>query len=287
MTSSTSPVDLPVELWDTILQRVNLVRDLKAVSLSCRLFHSLVKDKIWSVSRTSVRGSQIGDIADLPVVTLRIVTDSCNDDHLSQLGSMHSLQVLDLWGNDDVTDTGISRLTGLRLRELNVVSCGLDDVAVSTIGGMVSLEVLNMSDNPAVTAAGISQLADLTLRELNVGHCELGDAALSSLGGMTSLQVLDMYDNPAITDSGISMLTGLAHLTALYIGDTKVTDVGLCHLLELHSLTKLDVACCSRVTDTGLAELLRLDSLRELNRYGCSGVTDAVWALFPDHVELS
>jgi len=266
--SSSSPavgVLLPVELWDTILLHVNCVRDLKAVSLSCPLFHSLVRDKICRLTRTCVTGGRICDIAHLPITNLKIESDSGSDTQISHLSGMTSLQLLDMHNNNDITDAGIYHLARLdNLTHLNIARCS------------------------KVTDVGLSHLTQLRLlRKLDVRWCELDDAAMSFIGKITSLQVLAMRNNNDVTDAGICHLAGLTNLTILgFRWCSQVTDVGLSHLTELQKLTRLYIEGCSRVTDTGMSYVAELQSLRFLDIRSCNQITPAGRALLSDRVKI-
>jgi len=215
---------LPVIVWENIFLHVNSNRDLKAVSLVCLLFDSLVRDRKWRLTRTWVTGDQIQHIAYLPVVNLKIKAFSCNDDQLTPLSGMSSLRVLDMTFNRDVTAVGISMLRGLTLRELNVGLCEFEDAAMSAIGEMASLEVLKMD----------------WVETTDVGLCHL-----SYLQKLTSLDI----SNTEITDVGLCHLSKLHSLIKLEISRcSEVTDAGLAELVKRESLRELGIFDCDGVT---------------------------------------
>jgi len=306
---------LPSEIWHCILTYISCLDDIKAVSLTCRMFHSLVVDTMWRQSVTVVKGSQINDIIDLPIENLNIVRNSCCDAQLSNVSRLSSLRRLAMSQNPEVTSSGMLRLKMITLRELEVCKCDLDDAAISAISELESLQTLFIDNNhkvtntgvsslsrlahlhtlrivgcDQVTSAGLSQIQHLQLRKFDVGNSKLNDEAMSVLGQIKSLQVLRIYGNIDVTDDGISKLTALSNLTELDVSwCSKITDVGISHVVKLHKLTKLNISHCSLVTDAGFYDISKLHSLRYFFYYTPwdSELLLSLQALFSDRVKIN
>jgi hypothetical protein len=92
------------------------------------------------------------------------------------------------------------------------------------------------------------------------------------LAALKSLTALNL-GNTKVTDAGLKELAPLENLTTLGLKGTQVTDAGLKELAPLKNLTELHLSG-TQVTDAGLKELAPLKNLTDLY-LTASQVTDA------------
>jgi hypothetical protein len=111
----------------------------------------------------------------------------------------------------------------------------------------------------------------------------LADSDISSLAHLCQLRTLDFSGGNAvksasITDIGLARLSkvDLPHLQTLTLGYcADITDAGLVHVGQMHTVSWLSLMACPQITDAGLLRLLTMRSLTALDLRGCPGVTDS------------
>jgi len=166
-------------------------------------------------------------------------TAKADDALLAELRHLPSLQSLNLWACDKVTDDGL-----IPLRELPNLS-NLD-LGVTRIGDK-----------------GVANLKPLAqLQGLNLSYTRVTDAGLAHLAGMTKLKSLAL-DSLPITDEGLKHLVGLTELTYLNALNTKIEGPGLRHLAGMQKLGQLWLSK-SQVDDESLRHLEGLKNLKQL-----------------------
>jgi Leucine Rich repeat len=110
----------------------------------------------------------------------------------------------------------------------------------------------------------------------------LPDADIPSLSRLPLLKHLDFGAGQkavtaAITDKGLAHLAALRFqsLDTLMLGYCpNITDAGLSHLAQMHSVKWLGLEVCPRITDAGVPSLLTMTNLTALDLRGCTGITD-------------
>jgi len=197
--------------------------------------------------------------------------DAALSDLLSELGTLHKLESLELSGTQ-ITDVGLEHLKGLtNLKRLFLYRTQVTDAGLDRLKGLTSLEVLYLIDT-LISDSGLEHLKGMTnLKQLMLGDTQVTDTGLEHLKGLTSLVFLDL-DNTEVTDAGIEHLKNTTALHRLRLGKTQVTDAGLEHLKELPGLSWLELSS-TEVTDGGLSHLSALTSLGILDLAGTQ-VTD-------------
>lgn len=148
----------------------------------------------------SFRGTRGQDLV------LNLSTIEINNEGLANVADVHTLAVLNLYGNEKVTDAGLVHLAGLsNLQHLLLANTGITDA------GMVHLNRLS------------------NLRRLNVGYTHLTGGGFEHLKGLAKLESLDLTGTQ-VTDAGLTHLNGLTKLHTLNIQGTQVTDAGVSEL---------------------------------------------------------
>ncbi len=156
------------------------------------------------------------------------ITDTWLATHAKQFGTV---QCLSLSGSA-ITDAGLTSLNGLlALQRLNLSMTGITDLSLLSVQSLTELNLWRST----ITHRGLANLACLYLEQINLGHTD-------------------------ITDAGLPILNQLRRLRALYLHETKVTNIGS---LNLQALQQLWLSS-TRFTDAGLANLDGLPALREL-----------------------
>jgi len=97
--------------------------------------------------------------------------DSISDEGLKNLGSLKSLEVLDIWSVSQMTDATVDVIASLpNLKELSIRVTGVTDAAVDKLLAMPKLKSLTFKDNGSVTAEGLEKLAAKEWVKLDVGQ---------------------------------------------------------------------------------------------------------------------
>ena len=121
----------------------------------------------------------------------------------------------------------------------------------------------------------------LHVTEPSVRARSLRDSDVPSLGRLHDLRTLDfrggvLATEMHLTDEGLAQVSSLdlPRLEALTFGcSAKITDAGLAHIAQMHTVTYLSFTACPRITDAGLPQLLTMTNLTDLDLRGCSGIT--------------
>lgn len=182
-----------------------------------------------------------------------ILSGNCDNDDISRLAKLTSLETLD-FDHSQLTDAGLAHLSGLAdLQVLSLADTQVTDAGLAHLERLANLWLLSLNDTP-VTDAGLKHLDGLTnLTTLYLWGTGVTDAGLEHLKGMTNLQLLSL-DDTQVTDAGLAHLRGLSNLERLTLGSTQVTDGGLEHLKGLTKLREL-ILWNTQVTDAGVKEL--------------------------------
>jgi hypothetical protein len=121
----------------------------------------------------------------------------------------------------------------------------------------------------------------LRVTEPSVRARGLRDSDIPSVGRLHDLRILDfgggvLATEMHLTDEGLAQLSSLnlPRLETLTFGcSAKITDAGLAHISQMHSVTYLSFIACPRITDAGLPQLAMMTNLTGLDLRGCSRIT--------------
>jgi len=276
---------LPMEIWEKIIENINSVKDLKHISLTCKLFSVLSRGYLWQISKSNACGDEIYERKDFPMQHL--VMFECNDAHLLPVSHISTLNSLDLSCNDDVTDKGLLHLQSLPQLHTFVFKYHiLSDSAMQAISKISSLRVLDLSST-RFTTTGLSHLTQLSMLEyLNIHSCALSNSSMPVIGQLETLEELDIsYNTCGLSSMDNSSFEYLPRLKELNIDSCKINDRDMTAISRLHCLQKLNMSYNADVTDIGFFEIKDLPNLKELN-VSCCSLNDACLATISVLYEL-
>ncbi|MBP90726.1 MAG: hypothetical protein CMJ64_29115 [Planctomycetaceae bacterium] len=171
-------------------------------------------------------------------------------------------------GETSITDNGLKRLRGTRLKILALYGCKrITDVGMEHMSKLTTLTSLAL-DHTSVGDAGVTQLAPLVnLDQLSLGVTKCTEAALNIVSSLKKLRSLDLYGIP-VSSAGLRKLRGLTELQTLRISDTAIDDEALRELATLTELRYLDLSRNPGITDAGLIHLNALIHLEYVDLQG-------------------
>ena len=98
---------LPIELCAHIITYMDSLSDMKNVSLTSKLFNSIVSRKMWKMTRLrKAKGLRV--IKHLPIEVLDISNLYCEDSHMKLVGQMSGL-IFGVIGHQRLFQSYISR----------------------------------------------------------------------------------------------------------------------------------------------------------------------------------
>jgi hypothetical protein len=170
------------------------------------------------------------------VADAQCVYGRASDAELVHIGRLTTLQKMYYITFVDITDEGVSKLTGLtNLRSLSLLNCKeISDSGLAHVRGLTSLIVLDLSYCARITDAGLANLNQLeNLERLSLWHCRgLTDAGLSHLRCLKKLRYLRI-DGTNVTDNGLADLEG-SNLVYLNLVGTQVSREGVMRFRNAH-----------------------------------------------------
>ena len=126
---------------------------------------------------------------------------------------------------------------------------------------------------PVCIFCNFAYFADFSHSFVSSFRCDITDASMHHVGCMSSLESLDV-ENTKITDQGLAHLVDLPRLVSLNIAAcVGVTDSGLHLVSMMRTLETLNLSR-TKVTETGMSHLRGLPDLRELDLNGCFEIDD-------------
>jgi len=272
--------ELPVELWQHILQYIIRIADLKNLSRVSSQFYGLVHNRLWQSLKLKidVQPNKISGLIHLPIRKLHICLYKITDlwmtaiskftklthlemivtaqqviksqvlRHLCQLKHLTTLHITPYSSAITITADAIMHISALNLTELHLPRCRIDDDVIKGIGGMKQLRNLNISYKKLIK--------NLDKRS------HISDRGLTYLSGLTQLKCLNLAWNTHITADGLNSLIHLP-LVELNVAACELDDSSLEVIAEMDRLHSLDIRKNTRITDcTLLSPLCHLTSLK-------------------------
>lgn len=181
---------------------------------------------------------------------------SLTDEGLAALGQLHNLETAFLGDCNFLTGSGFENWTTPSLTSLQLQgNTEIMDAGISHLSRLTSLKDLNLKHCRNIGDTGIQSLSSaLTgLRYLSLqGLSNLTDSGAASLSSLQSLSSLDAQFCWQVGDEGAMSLTALTNLTSLDLMYTwKVTDQAMLALAGMKSLLRLNILGCHRVGSQG------------------------------------
>lgn len=176
-----------------------------------------------------------------------------------------SLKVDQLWLWCDVNRHCMKYLVELpELRALDILS-------LAGSGGMANLSkahhLAEFRANSSMTEGDLLQLAQCGgLREIGAQNAALSKRAMSALLAMPHIETLDLEATP-FDDRMARWTSRSTSITALELGGTRITDLGLEHLVRMQQLRSLDL-WATNVSETALTLLTGLPNLEYVSLGG-------------------
>ena len=180
-------------------------------------------------------------------------SSTINDDDMTALASVISLNSVSIAENTDITDAGLAKLASLpKLNFLQLTSCS------------------------RVTGSGFAEFAkSSTLETLSLVNNSITDQGIAALSRLCNLQRLTVGKVPAVTDQGLAEITRLPKLEMLWLlGAPHITDEGIASLVDHSALTSLRIFQCEKLTDASLFAIGRLPNLLSVDIAQCGGITE-------------
>jgi serine/threonine protein kinase len=187
-----------------------------------------------------------------------VTTDGSTITAITDLpGRRFRLQTITVTGGPPVTNNDLELFRGIEdLKGIHLGSTDLDDAGFGKLATLI--DAANVTElsfaSPSLTDVGIAHIArfrNLTYLSLYVN---VTDDALEALADLSQLKHLGLAGNSKLTDKAASRLVELSSVTSLDLGNTGFGDDGLKALAALSGLTNLDIQG-TPTTDKGLTYL--------------------------------
>ena len=193
------------------------------------------------------------DIPSLRILSFHEGVARITDASLVHIAQIPNLESLCLHGMKNITDDGLAHLSKMRsLRKLDISSSQVTDRGLSFLKEIKTLERIDLPQrDQRITDVGLAHLSELpNLKQLSISRAHSASPERNR----------EYY-----TDRGLESLVRCRKLEELGIGSIGISDVGMGHIAQFTSLTKLNLFGCDNVTDTGLSRLAALKSLKNLS----------------------
>jgi len=213
---------------------------------------------------------------------LHIGSIGITDAGIDHIVKLTNLKMLHLFGCDNVTDSGLAKLTALKsLRNLSITDADISIKELNNFKPMPNLTKLKIYDlqrkGAILDLSGLTTLEDLSLNFEHYSEDAFVDADLMSLANLKKLKWLQIGPRN-YTDKGMAYLAQLPNMERLGIGGSGLTDEGLKYLTNMKKLNHLSIQGRfdsnkrtfingGKITDKGLRYLGELKMLRFLNIY--------------------
>ena len=216
----------------------------------------LTQLKRLNLSGTFVTGTGLANIEKLTALEKLVLPNHpISDDDLAHLAGLTRLKHLYLNAGVQVTNRGLTHLSGMRQLE----SLGLINTRITTlepIRGLTQLKELQLQGAP-ITDAGLEPVEGFTSLEwLFLGGTQVTDAGIAHFSALSNLMMVDLTGT-RVGDAGTRLLLDLPRIRSLNLADTRVTDAGLADLADRMNRGALQslIVTGPGVTSEGLAEL--------------------------------
>jgi len=256
---------------DETLLRLQSFTPLRGIDLShtkitdhgLALLGRMSKLEYVHLDHTHITDSGLAHLVDLNLIVLLLQGTPISSTGMSHVGSIRSLELLDL-GDTAVSDSGIEPLSKLsRLWGLQLNNTKVSDNSMNLLQRLPKLDTLDLRDTK-VSDAALTQLEPIKrLRTLRFRGQRISDAGLKHLRGFTQLEVLILHTTE-VTGAGFQELKASTKLKALNLHGSPIKDESIEHLKVFNKLEGLYLGSTS-ITDAGLKRLHDFTWLKELD----------------------
>jgi len=224
------------EVWEVILGNVDDTKDLKSLSLVCRMFKDILLQKLWNYPKLK-HGIQIDDLLRLKHLPIKAIDSydfgkipgerrgSNVDKWFETVCSFSQLTSLKLGGNIHLNFTSIGKLVGLK----NLKSLILEKLYAGVSKAIAQLESM--------------QLETLIIEDL-IFYSDI-EPISQSVGKISTLKKLEIQTS----DYGCLSLSRLPNLEELVIRESEVSVVGLIELAKIKPLKVLKFSYCENIQE--------------------------------------
>lgn len=281
---SLHPIYIADNLIDPVARLTGLrMLDFASVSISRKSLSSLaclphIERFSTPVGLTNEKMAEIVKMPSLRV--LHVGRNRLTDEGLQTIGTLTSLESLDLHGNPAMTDDGLGAIAQLDSLQHFRLTMGtpFNDHAMTHLAALPSLKVLWL-DGPNITDEGLRRLSAshslerVCLRRLH----RITGRGVEHLSKMTQLKALDITSD-AFTEEDLAAITAMVNLEHLVLPRCTFTDAGISRLATMKQLKCLQVNCSdnSPLTDDALAAIGQMHELAELHIGGAGFTNDGI-----------
>lgn len=204
------------------------------------------------------------------VVLPKDVTDE-QIKNLRNKGLLDTVEHLDLSDCEQLTDMGISYLSGLSVKSLSISRCGqLTHEIFKNIAQLEHLESLKIHSLRQLedeSSEYLSKLQNLRTLELSYSTQLVSEKTAKHIGQLSNLRNLNLSGASWLKDDGIAHIAQLQNLRTLNLQSCyRLTAESGNHIAQLKNLHTLDISSCSDLTEQVVENLIPLNkSLLRLN----------------------
>ncbi|MFO0957985.1 MAG: hypothetical protein U0800_11245 [Isosphaeraceae bacterium] len=214
------------------------------------------------IDHRTLNGEQLAFIGSLPSLEVLEITDCIgfNGNALVSFGNLKKLRVLSL-RTQEITDDLLKSIASLRALEELTLTKSLASLREDVLEGVTNVD-FTLTDG-----SGLGPLSKLPrFRKLLLSSPNLGDSGMEEIGRFQHLQELIIGESPFVTDDGLRAIANLRDLERLCLFDlATVTDGGISHLGRMNALRDLTLDNLPGITDTGISHLGGLKKLQSLS----------------------
>lgn len=194
---------------------------LKVVHFSgCDLIGSIPTNIFGHVSKLRIEDSRVSKfdfegLFNLKLTFLRIHGSDISDNALSVIGKIKSLEEIQLFENNQITNSGVSQL-----------------------GELPKLKYLRASDMK-ISGEAFKNFSPDNLVHLDIHNTLLNDSSMNYISRFENLKVLAVNET-GLSDKCIEQFGSFKRMEMLNLSNTKITDTGFAAIRSLPRLSKLD-----------------------------------------------
>ena len=193
-----------------------------------------------TLAHTNITGTGLKHLASCPLKRLVVVSRVVTADGINSLGTLQTLEVLEL-DCQDLPLKDISAIAQLKnLKKLLAFRTPVGPQGIEVLKGMTQIEYLHLN-SPDINDDSIATLNSLS----NLEWAEFDFGTLTNEGikqlQLPNLKHLSLDGCSAITDEGLGNFSGMPALESLMLGGTGVAGIDLTPLANLPNLKEVSL----------------------------------------------